>query len=100
MMGGDLGAMRSSMRPMAETTVRSNILLSAIVDAEGITVSDEEVEEEMKKVAEQYQMELEKVKEALNVENMKADLAAKKAVRLIVDNAVAVDVSKKEEAEG
>ena len=100
MIGGDLGAMRSSMRPMAETTVRSNILLSAIVDAEGITVSDEEVEEEMKKVAEQYQMELEKVKEALNVENMKADLAAKKAVRLIVDNAVAVDVSKKEEAEG
>ena len=99
MMGGDLNAMRSSMRPMAETTVRSNILLSAVVEAEGLTVSDEEVEEEMKKVAEQYQMELDKVKEALNVENVKADLAAKKAVKLIVDNAVAVDIPKKEEAE-
>jgi len=99
MMGGDMAAMRNSMRPMAETTVRSNILLSAVVEAEGLTASDEEVEEEIKKVAEQYQMEIEKVKEALNVETVKADLAAKKAVKLIVDNAKAVDVSKKEEAE-
>ena len=99
MMGGDMAAMRNSMRPMAETTVRSNILLSAIVDAEGLTASEEEVEEEIKNIAEQYQMEIEKVKEALNVEAVKADLAAKKAVKLIVDNAKAVDVSKKEEAE-
>ena len=99
MMGGDMTAMRNSMRPMAETTVRSNILLSAVVEAEGLTASDEEVEEEIKKVAEQYQMEVEKVKEALNVEAVKADLAAKKAVKLIVDNAKAIDVSKKEEAE-
>ena len=99
MMDGDMTAMRNSMRPMAETTVRSNILLSAVVEAEGLTASDEEVEEEIKKVAEQYQMEVEKVKEALNVEAVKADLAAKKAVKLIVDNAKAVDVSKKEEAE-
>ena len=99
MMGGDMEALRSSMRPMAETTVRSNVLLSAIVEAEGIEVSDEEVEAEMQKVADQYQMELEKVKAALAAETVKADLAAQKAVKLIVDNAVAVDVSKKEEAE-
>ena len=99
MMGGDTAAMRNSMRPMAETTVRSNILLSAIVDAEGLSASEEEVEEEIKNVAEQYQMEIEKVKAALNIEAVKADLAAKKAVKLIVDNAKAVDVSKKEEAE-
>ena len=98
MMGGDMTAMRNSMRPMAETTVRSNILLSAIVEAEGLTASDEEVEEEIKNIAEQYQMEIDKVKAALNVEAVKADLAAKKAVKLIVDNAKAVDVSKKEEA--
>ena len=98
MMGGDMEALRSSMRPMAETTVRSNVLLSAIVEAEGIEVSDEEVEAEMQKVADQYQMELEKVKAALAAETVKADLAAQKAVKLIVDNDVAVDVSKKEEA--
>ena len=98
MMGGDMNQMRASMRPMAETTVRSNVLLSAIVEAENIEVSEEEVEEELKKVAEQYQMELEQVKAALDVSNVKADLAAKKAVKLIVDHAIAVDVSKKEEA--
>ena len=98
MMGGDLAGLRSSMRPMAETTVRSNILLAAIVEAEGIVVSDEEVEAEMQKVAEMYQMELEQVKAAVSADAVKADLGAQKAIKLIVDNAVAVDVSKKEEA--
>ena len=98
MMGGDMESLRSSMRPMAETTVRSNVLLAAIVEAEGIEVSEEEVEEELKKLAEQYKMELDQVKAAVSVESAKADLGAKKAVKLIVDNAVAVDVSKKEEA--
>lgn len=91
MMGGDLNGMRQTMRPMAETTVRSNILLSQIVETENIEVSDEEVEEELKKMAEQYQMELDKVKEAVNAEGLKADLAAKKAIKLIVDNAVAIE---------
>jgi len=98
MMGGDMESLRSSMRPMAETTVRSNVLLSAIVEAEGIEVSEEEIEAEMQKVAEQYQMELDQVKAAVSAENVKADLAAQKAVKLIVDNAVAIDVSKTEEA--
>ena len=98
MMGGDMAALRSSMRPMAETTVRSNVLLAAIVEAEGIEVSEEEIEEELKKVAEQYQMELDQVKAAVSVETVKSDLGAQKAVKVIVENAVAVDVSKKEEA--
>ena len=98
MMGGDMNGLRSSMRPMAETTVRSNILLAAIVEAEGIEVSAEEVEEELKKVAEMYQMELEQVKAAVAEDAVKADLGAQKAIKLIVENAVAVDVSKKEEA--
>ncbi len=97
MMGGDVNAMRSSMRPMAETTVRSNILLSAIVEAEKIEISEEEVEEELKRVAEQYQMEIEKVREAVSVENVKADLASKKAVKLITEQAVAVAPSEKAE---
>jgi len=90
MIGGDMNALRSSMRPMAETTVRSNVLLSAIIEAENIEVTEEEVEEEYAKVAEQYQMEIEKVKEAVSVSNVKNDLASRKAVKLIVDNAVAV----------
>ena len=96
MMGGNTNALRESMRPMAETTVRSNVLLSAVVEAEGIEVSDEELEEEFAKVAEQYQMEVDQVKAALNPETVKADLASRKAVKLIVDSAVAV--AAKEEA--
>jgi len=88
MVGGDLTGLRNSMRPMAETTVRSNVLLAAIVEAENITVSDEELEAEYAAVAEQYQMEVEQVKAALNAESVKTDLAGKKAVKLIVDNAV------------
>ena len=110
MMGGDLNGMRAAMRPMAEQTVRSNILLSEIVHQENIEVSEEEVEEELKKLAEQYGMELEKVKEAVDMEALKADLAGKKAVKLIVDSAVPVEekktakktakkASKKEDAE-
>ena len=99
MAGTDMKALRDSMRPMAETTVRSNVLLSAIVDAENITVSAEELEEEFKKVADQYQMEVDKVKAALNPESVKLDLAAKKAVKLIVDNAVATAMVKEESKE-
>ena len=58
MVGGDLSSLRASMRPMAEQTVRSDILLSEIAHAENLEVTDEEVEEELKKLAEQYQMEL------------------------------------------
>ena len=91
MMGGDLNAMRQSMRPMAESTVRSNILLSEIVNVENIVVSDEEVDAEIARLAGEYQMEAEKVREAVDMNALKADLAAKKAVKLIVDNAVAIE---------
>lgn len=90
MMGGDLNGLRQNMRPMAETTVRSNILLAQIIEDEKIEVSDDEVAEEYKKLAEQYQMEEDKVKAALPAESVKSDLATRKAIRLIADNAVPV----------
>ena len=92
MMGGDMNALRSSMRPMAETTVRNNVLLAAVVEAENLTVSDEEVEAEIQKLAEQYSMEADKVRAAVGVESLKADLATRKAVALIKDSAVATAV--------
>ena len=93
MTGGDMMALRNSMRPMAETTVKANILLAEIAEVEGLTVSEEEIEEELKKVAEQYGMELDKVKAAVNTEAVAADLKTRKAVQLIVDNAKAVSKS-------
>ena len=90
MVGGDLSSLRASMRPMAEQTVRSDILLSEIAHAENLEVTDEEVEEELKKLAEQYQMELDKVKAAVETAAVKSDLMGRKAAKLITDSAVAV----------
>ena len=90
MIGGDLSSLRQSMRPMAEQTVRSDILLSEIAHAENLEVTDEEVEEELKKLAEQYQMELDKVKAAVDTAAVKSDLMGRKAAKIITDNAVAV----------
>ena len=90
MIGGDLSSLRQSMRPMAEQTVRSDILLSEIARTENLEVTDEEVEEELKKLAEQYQMELDKVKAAVDTAAVKSDLLGKKAAKIITDNAVAV----------
>ena len=80
MIGGDVKGMRDSMRPMAEQTVRSNILLSEIVHQENLDVTEEEVEEELKKMAEQYKMELDKIREMVDVEAVKSDLKGRKAV--------------------
>ena len=91
MVGGDVKSMRETMRPMAEQTVRTNILLSEIAKQENIEVSDEEIEEELKKMAEQYKMELDKVKAAVDMDAVKSDLKGRKAVKLIVDNAKAVE---------
>ena len=101
MIGGDLSGLRQSMRPMAEQTVRSDILLSEIARAENLEVTDEEVEEELKKLAEQYQMELDKVKAAVDTAAVKSDLMGKKAAKIITDNAVAVAPTeeKKDDAE-
>ena len=90
MVGGDLSSLRASMRPMAEQTVRSDILLSEIAHAENLEVTDEEVEEELKKLAEQYQMELDKFKAAVDTAAVKSDLMGRKAAKLITDSAVAV----------
>lgn len=90
MMGGDMNAIRNSLRPSAQAAVRTNVLLDAVAAAENIEVSEEECEEEYKKLAESYKMELDDVKKALNADGLKSDLKLRKAARLIADSAVAV----------
>ena len=83
MMGGDMNAIRNSLRPSAQAAVRTNVLLDAVAAAENIEVSEEECEEEYKKLAESYKMELDDVKKALNADGLKSDLKLRKAARLI-----------------
>ena len=91
MMGGNVDGLRQSLRPMAEQTVRTSLLLEAVAEAEKIEVLDEEVEEELKKMADQYQMELEKVKAAVSTDSVREELKTRKAAKFIAENAKAVE---------
>lgn len=97
MMGGNMDAIKNSLRPGAISAVKTNVMLDAVVDAEGIEASDEECEEEYKKLAESYQMDVERIKELLDLKGMKGDLQVRKAAKLIAESAVAVAPAEKEE---
>ncbi len=88
MMGGDVNTMRNAFRPGAEKQAKVNVTLTAIIEAEGITVSDEEIEAELESLAKQYEMDVEKIKSMVPAEEIKASLENRKAVKVIVDSAV------------
>jgi len=90
MMGGDLTTMRNAFRPQAEKQARVNLTLEAIIAAEGITVSEEEVAAEYEKLSAQYEIELEKIKTMIPVAEINTSISNRKAVAVIVDSAVAV----------
>ena len=97
MMGGDVNSMRNAFRPAAEKQARITVTLNKIVEAENITVSDEEVEAEYADLAKQYELELDKVKSMVPAEEITDSLKSKKAIRIIVDSAKAVAPAAKEE---
>lgn len=80
--------MKAEMRDQAESRVKFNLILSEIVKAENIEVTDEEVDEEMKTIAEYYGREVDEIKKIFGgqLEQIKNDLATRKAVQLIKDN--------------
>ena len=98
MMGGNMETIKNSLRPGALSAVKTNVMLDAVVEAEKIEVSDEECEEEYKRLAESYQMDVEKVKEILDLKGMQGDLQVRKAAKLIAESAVAVAPAAKEES--
>ena len=90
MMGGDVSTMRNAFRPQAEKQAKISVTLEKIVEVEGLTVSDEEIEAEFASLAEQYQLEVDKIKEMVPMTELTGSLTTRKAVKLLVDNAVAV----------
>ena len=99
MMGGDVNTMRNAFRPAAEKQAKISVTLEKIVEAEGITVTDEEIEEEFASLAKQYELEVDKVKEMVPMGELTGSLTTRKAVKVIVDNAVAVAPKAEEKAE-
>lgn len=90
MMGGDVGTMRNAFRPAAEKQAKVNVTLAKIAEVEAITVSEEEITAEYEALAKQYSIELDRVKAMVPVEEIKTSLETRKAVKVIVDSAVAV----------
>lgn len=97
--GMDVEKMMEQMKPEALKRIQSSLVLEAIAKEENIQVSDEEVEEELTKMAGMYGMEVEKLKEYMGdaqTESMKKDMAIQKAVELIMENVKEKAKSKKE----
>ena len=90
MTGTEMGAFRAMFQSQAERQVKTRLALQKVVELEGITVSDKELEEEYAKMAEQYKMEVEKLKGIIGDserDQMKKDLAVQAAADLIADAA-------------
>ena len=99
MMGGDVSTMRNAFRPAAEKQAKIDVTLAKIVEVEGITVSEEDMNEEFEALAKQYELEVEKVKSMVPAEEIKTSLETRKAVKVLVENAVPVAPKAKEETE-
>ena len=75
--------------PAAEQ-VKMDLAVEAIIKAEGLEATDEDVENELKNVAEKYGMDLETVKKYLRPEDVKEQVIREKAVKVVADSAKAV----------
>ena len=80
--------LKESYAETAAKNVKSRLVLEAIVKAEGIEASEEELDAELSKLAETYKMELDQIKALIDADMVKADIANKKALDFIVENAV------------
>ena len=79
------------MRPQAEKSIETRLVLEAIVKAENIEVSEERLDEEIQKMAEMYRMDADKMKETMGDKEkarMKEDIAVQEAITFLVENAV------------
>ena len=89
--GMDTAKLTEEFRPQAVKRIETRLVLEAVAKAENIEISDEKLEEELTKMAESYNMEVEKLKEFMGEsekKQMKEDMAVQEAVTLLVENAV------------
>ncbi len=87
MSGTEMGAFRAMFREQAEHQVKSRLVLEKVAELENIAVSDTELEEEYAKMAEQYGMEVDKVKSIVSVEALTGDLKISNALEFLKKNA-------------
>lgn len=91
MTGTTRESMLEQLKPQAERKIKSRLCMEAVAKAENITASEEEYEEEMKVMADAYQIEVDKVREMMGEKEKKsimADIAVRKAIEFVAENAV------------
>ncbi len=88
---------KKSFRPQAESQVKFRLALEKIVELENITASDEDIEAQYEKMANDYGMEVDKVKAAVPASEIGKDLAVGKAIDFVKENAVVTEVEAKTE---
>ncbi len=86
-LGQDMDAFKESFKEGAQRQVKASIALEAIVDAEGIEATDEEIDAEVAKLAEQYQMDAQQIKNAVPSDQLASDIKTRKALELVVETA-------------
>ena len=96
-MGMTVEQLRAQFADQAEKQVKMRLAMEAIVAKENIVTSDEEFEEEVKRIADAYKMEPEKVKSIVDADAVKKDLAVNKAIDLVKEKANVTTEQVKEE---
>lgn len=96
-MGMNIEQFRAQFKEQADKQVKMRLAMEAIVAKEGITASDEEFEKEVKRIADAYKMEADKVKSIVDAAAVKADLAINKAIDFVKEKANVVTAEPKEE---
>lgn len=99
MTGMEPGAFRAMFREQAERQVKTRLALEKVAELENIAVSDTELDEEYAKMAEQYKMDVEKVKSFVAADALREDLKVSNALELVKKHAKVIKPSAKKKAE-
>ena len=95
----EMGAFRAMFKDQAERQVKTRLALQKVADLENITVSEQEIADEYAKMAEQYKMDVEKIKTIVAESALSGDLRISNALEFIKKNAKVKKASKKKAEE-
>lgn len=89
LMGTNMTDFIADIRPNVEKQIKADLAFEKVAEIENFEITDEELEEQYKKMAEQYNIDLETVKKAINDEDLRHQMKINKAEDLIFTTAVA-----------
>ena len=87
--GMNLDSLREQLRPQAEKQVKLRLALEKIAELEKLEATDEDINAEVQRIADAYQMEADKVREAVPMDSIAQDMKVKKAMDLVKEKAIA-----------